>query len=98
MSRPQAQGATPPTETRTPASAEAKPRVQSSGVTIGKAIEKIAELYVAEESALAMSPAKIRADFASKRAAVLDPLNAIQRKAVDAATAAMRPIDDKAAE
>jgi hypothetical protein len=83
--------------TTTTDTAATRTRVQSSGVTIGRAIEKLTELYAAEEAALSMSPTKIRDDFAKKRAAVLDPLNEQQRKAVEGATNALRTSEDKAA-
>lgn len=77
--------------------AATRTRVQSSGVTIGRAIEKLTELYAAEEAALSMSPTKIREDFAKKRAVAVEDLTEQQLKAVEAATAALRPVEEKAA-
>jgi hypothetical protein len=66
-----------------------RPRQLSTGVIIGRAIEKLAALNADEERDLAQSPQAIREKYEAKREALLDGLDPSSRAAVVAAARAM---------
>lgn len=92
MSRPQAQGATPPTESKI----DTKPAKELTfGSKVGRGLTKLTELNEAEQTELATSPESIRSRYAKKRDELLNGMEPAVKTAVLAAAVAVMP---KAAE
>lgn len=71
-----------------PAAENKSARTLTSGVVVGRAIEKLLSLDAEEQEALEQSPAQIKARYQAKRDEVLKELTDAQRAMVKAAVVA----------